>query len=1109
MQAMLLNLVPPSSLPIPPPFQSYAVPVPHLPPPDELRPPAAYTKARKALAAVGLVAPNLLAFDRALWWQLVVRSIEWNLEDEVVVVTLVDGSEERWNLGIDSDDRSEELVEDSLDAPATTDEAGAGETAQASGTSGSRSSPWAPMTVLARLHELCVELRSAYEDLGMAHAHDSLAPEISTADDWRMLQRLSAEPKLPVPFEWSDAQALYEYAMEGIDDEVASPKRNGEGQAGARAGRPSQTESAGSEVDDVHDPHKYRGQFKPRYRARCTKASLAASDARQPHDFLSTIHLLSRIRAYLADLVARTVVPKLRERLVPTYSLWAATSAIAWCRRNAVRRGGEVAQLLIELLDDDGEAFDADSASAHSQQDIIVDEADAALGFENPFAIVLPDLDLASGGGGLYEELAEWRAEEKRQQRLADNVLADMRDDFKLRCWCESALERARDLEQRDWAIEGGEPRWIAPLKAVEVSRASGHAESDADEPRAKGGFAIPRALQPRVTAECASPPTSPPPEGDEYLSSIRTRASLASSPTPPDSDEPTEDEDEGLRRGGAWRYAPEYFYPEDLVDEEFLPPRLPRTLVLPSAARGREMEEQRAKVHGLLNIINGLQVKIVELQDFVVEETQRWEQSLEEQCKVKDPPPPSSSGLRSVGASSTSPPPPEITAKIVPLKAQPLRKQAADKMLSAKLNFAMHALEPSEHARAQTVKRLKLPKVRLHSAAPRRRQKVNLETYGKLLAMTHAMFVDADDADERSKGKAKKRKRGKAPGVGPHVSEDGSGPRKRRRKGNPVRREGASADLGRSPGGSTQQSTSAAAVTGSSSPQDARRLTVFELSNRRREALAASRAGALAWAEDEDEEEGETADAISTEQVPLMSSTLTPYEDEPDTDDEDDGVDFEEVEIDVSEEEEDHDTDTLMPPIPSSFDMRPETPFQDVYEAPTRPPSVAAPSSSPSPAPQRSRLPSLVNAFPTSAERSALAGPSSSAFLPSSMMAPAPATPSPSFLLAPNPLRPFALRAPAALPPIPPSTTSSPPAPHPATSSSSPLPQRPSTPSPPSGPSAGVGLAQRARERLACLAEPPVRLGSAGPHGTMEPPLSLDWRVATEESMPSGRSQA
>ncbi|GAA6050202.1 hypothetical protein JCM3770_000451 [Rhodotorula araucariae] len=1096
---MYLNLVPPLSLPIPPAFQSYVVPVPHLPPPDELRRPDAYTKARKALAEVGLSAPNLLAFDRALWWQLVLRSVTWNLEDEVVVVTFVDGSEERWDLGINSDERSEDLVDDSLDSTSTSGsvrEAGAGE---AAATETSRhAAPWASSSVLARLRELCNDLRSAYEDVGMAHVHDPFAPEITTASDWAMLQRLSADPKLPVPFEWSDAQTLYEYGMDGIDTEVASPAAPEEGDASAPIGRPSQMELA----DDECDPDKYRGEFKPRYRARRTKASFAFPGSHQPHDYLSTIHLLSRVRAYLADLVARTVVRRLRELLPANYSLWAATGAIAWCRRDAVRRGGDVAQLLIELLDDDGETFDADSASADSQQDILVG-GENDVRFDDPFAIVMPD----SVDGGLYGQLAEWRAEEKRQQRLAENVLVDMRDDFELRCWCETALERARDLEQRDWATEGDEPRWIDPVKAFEVSRSSLASESDLDEPRAKSGFVIPRVLRPRVTEDCTSPPTSPPLETDDYLAAIRTRASLASSPTPADSDVTTEDDDDELelggRRGSVRRYSPEFFCPEGLLDEQFLPARLPKTLVLPSAARGREMEVQRAQVHHLLNVINGLQIKIVELQAFVAEETQRWEESLEAQRKVKDSLPPSFSGLRSAGASAAAPPPPEITAKIVPLKAQPLRKQAADKMLAAKLNFALHALEPSEQARLQTVKRLKLPKVRLRSAAPRRRQKINLETYGKLVAMSQAMFEDPVP-DEHGK-QAKKRKRTNAPGVKPHAIDEVNTPRKRRRKAKPVRREGASADLaGPSHVAAQPAPWAAAAAVRTTAPQDARRVTVFELSNRRREALAASASRALAWAEDNGDDEGEMEDPVSPDQVALAPTAPMPYEDESDTDDDDDGVDFEEVEVEASGE--DRDTDTLMPPIPAVLDERTETPFEDVYEAPTRPPTPGAPSSSPSLSSQRSRLPSLANAFPTSAERNANAGPSSRTFVSSSPDGGTPPTPSLSLLLAPDPLRPFVLRAPFGLPPLPPRTAYSAPVTQAATSSSPP--SSSGAPSPPSSPSNGIGLAQRVRDRFACLAEPPVRCESTNPRGAREPPLRLDWIFGAEPNARGGRSQ-
>lgn len=659
---MQLLLVPPLSLPVHPTLQRHEIPTPHLPSPDELRHPQAFLRARRALAKVGLAPPSLIAFDSALWWQVIVRSVEWNLEDEAVTVTLIDGSEERWDLASDDDEDvslSQELVDEALSAL----EGGAGERADdvemTDGTRQGRVSSWAPPTVLGRLRDFCLELRSAYEDLSIAQDLDELAPEMGSAEDWAILQKLSADPRKAIPFAWSDAQSLYAYAMEGVESDGDSSNADEDPDGASRRRRqPSQTAS-----DDVDEdvPLKFHGQFQPRYRARRTKASLVAGGNGQPHDFLSTIHLLSRIRAFLADLFARVIIPRLRQAMPPTYPSWAATGAIGWCRREAVRLGGEVAQLLLELLDDDGDAFDADSESEHSQTaDILVvgEDNEYALGaplFGGPGSMApMTSSDGLDGLGGVYDDLAEWRAEEKRVQRLSQNVLVSMQDDFEMRRWCEGALERARDLAQRDWIPDGVAPNWIAPVRAREISRARDGDESDLDVPPSRRAFRVPLSLRPRTTSDAASPPTSPPPEMD----SPKPRKSVhwADSKATDSDDASTDTDSDDDLDVAARRYATEFFYPEDPLEEKFLPPRLPKDLVRQSATRGIEMEEHREKVHALLNKINGvrtaspsgcvgastageltpdgdtqLQHKIADLQDFVLEETDRWEQHLEE----------------------------------------------------------------------------------------------------------------------------------------------------------------------------------------------------------------------------------------------------------------------------------------------------------------------------------------------------------------------------------------------------------------------------------------------------------------------------------------------
>jgi hypothetical protein len=219
---MQLTLIPSSSYPIPVILQTHDLPSPRLAlDRNKVKTPNAYLKAKRLLGEVGLALSDHLAADRALWWQFAVEEVVWNLEEEEVVVSLSDGTEERWELDGEEEYKTPDLVEDSME-----DELSQGSSRGADGVKqvqeeearSGRPPRWAASTVLATLQDLSIKLRSAYEDLGTAAAQHPSAPSISSESDYRHLMLLSADPSRKVPYKWSVARTVFEYAMEGADE---------------------------------------------------------------------------------------------------------------------------------------------------------------------------------------------------------------------------------------------------------------------------------------------------------------------------------------------------------------------------------------------------------------------------------------------------------------------------------------------------------------------------------------------------------------------------------------------------------------------------------------------------------------------------------------------------------------------------------------------------------------------------------------------------------------------------------------------------------------------------------------------------------------------------
>ncbi|GAA6027353.1 hypothetical protein JCM8097_002620 [Rhodosporidiobolus ruineniae] len=1134
---MLLTLVPPASYPIPVTLQTHDIPQPSFP--AGLKVPLAWLRSRRALQKLGLNLPHSsLAADKTIWWHFAVVEVTWDLEDELLLVRFADGTEDRWELGADDDTvKSSEFVTDSLDEEAAKPEREEKDRVDSPATvSPRRPRPWAPSTVLAKLQRLSVELRSAYEDLSTSAAHNPRAPDISTEGDFRELMLLSANPSRKVPFEWSSAQTYYEYAMDGVD--------GGEDDRETSAG-PSQV---GGEVESTTsskstpDPFWSSGEFRSVRRPRRLAPDRSSRSAPTTHDYLSLVHLLTRVREYLADLFAATVIPKLRDSLPPTYALWLADSAIVWCRRQAVDKSAEAAQLVLELVEDD--ADDLEASEPEREPDIAVFDPDSDFDGDAVSLVgslaggggggVMDDSGIAwlgsddSGGGELLDRYSYW-LDERRQKRLSDNPLRSLKDDFQLRCWAEGALERRREAQRDEWTSGPNRPQWVRAPEEWEVSR-SVEGDSDLDEPAREvgglvrgrkggrgGGVRVPLAFKPKTVT---TPPTSPP--GDETGSSSRgffdvPGLDLPSSIGGGDSDD--DDDDADLDADGdvemddppsllsLRRYSPEYFYPEDLVGEAFLPKRLSREVVEVRRDRGKTMERMRAKLHEKLNQVAGLQKKIYELQGFVKEESARWEVAKEVERDEKESLPPGPSGLRNLGPSSATVPAPSPSLSILPLKAQPLNRQTADKALSSTLRGALHAIEPSKETREATLRKLPSSPPRLRSPAPRRRQQLNLVALDDVATLqAHGYKPAAPKKRKRSSIDEKgKKKRSKSSGSGGgekskhwgptvalasiRMSAGAASPTKRGRKAfKPVKREDAVIFARPDPSSSSGAVVPVPSAPAASAPApapapelDGRHLAVLELSNRRRSGLeaAAEPPASLDWIDDDELHEAqEEEDEEDNVHVPWAKA------------DPEDEVDAGEVEEDSEMDDPDLDDPTLL--MEEELELLGEEDVDD--ELPRKkqpawgvfPPRTTQASSSkpvelivrpPSTFPRVSLQPPPSSAVPPVAAPYPVSSERRSPLHPPFILNPLPTHPSSSTsppLLAPQPVRASALFSPRPAPLTPP----------PRSPSSTPS----STLSPSSPTSSQQSLAQRMRESLAVAGTSPptspTKMGESGGMG-------------------------
>jgi hypothetical protein len=594
---MLLTLTPPSDYLVPSTLHTHSLSVPQLPSIKTLKVPPVYTKAKQRLNDAGLALPNYLAIDRALWWHYVIERVEWNLDRGEVIVLLTDGSEERWSLG--GNKSNEILSDDDEDTEMAEEGKSRGKERLCSSSSSlfDFKSRWSPEIILARLRTFSIELRSAYEDITSVSHLDAQAPHLVSDEHFRTLIDLAEKPSRKVPHEWIRDKSTYSYFVdEDSQDELEEAiVLNEQGEA---------------------DEQPRSGQFKSRRRP--TRLSVpyenaptppspleSSSSTPQPHDFLSFVHLLTQIRTYLLDLLPSTIYPQLIEVIGPTYSLWSTETAISWCRRKAIEKGREAGIIVLELLDDDPEAvlesttLISDPEDSSFESDILLEDSS---GGEESWGIEIRDTRNDSS--------SNWSDFVKMDKKRNDNPLNLMREDFKLRCWAEDAIERQRAMEREQWQEKLSQPRWLHEPEPWEVSRPinDDFESSDSEVPfmrRNNKNLSTPFSV-PRSSKFSRSPPqtlTSPPRafrDGDILVSTPALSPSTSSSSSEYDSfSDPSSEPD-------STTYS-DYFYLEDHLGEEFLPSKLPKAVVTPSSSRGKEMEKARALLHAKLNEIAGV----------------------------------------------------------------------------------------------------------------------------------------------------------------------------------------------------------------------------------------------------------------------------------------------------------------------------------------------------------------------------------------------------------------------------------------------------------------------------------------------------------------------
>lgn len=609
---MLLTLVPPPSCVIPEELQTHRLrPPPSLPP--RLKTPQLYLRAKRTLHDVGIQMPHHLCADRALWWSIAVSEVTWDLESDSVEVRFVDGNEERWEL--DPMPKSSPLVPDDSDMEVDEHEqqqikmeVDTAECQQASASDkGKRPESRRSSTSISdRLRELCAQLRNALEDVGLGLRHTDVR------DEYEHLLQMAADPTERPLKQWSaPQQSDFDWAMAGSSSDPEDEDWDLEEDAPIVSQRRLREDGPAIDAEDsqaakahpVTSPSKRSSKFAGQLKSRRRLPFASTSTGDQPsslHDYLSLVNILTTIRQTLLDLFSASVIHELKQRIeAPTYPLWAAESASRWCRDQAILKGAEVAQQILALLDDDGYTFDTSDLEEDELLDSETDEDEWAL---------------RHGAGGSSPRSPAGAIE----ARLRKNPMFEMRDDYALKTWCVMAQGRARNMG-REGPLEDGEdgseqwaagsglifshsiggPQFTEPIQPWEVSKP--YPTSPYQTPQKR------RTLESIAAAELGSPTKSTSPRGQHIRASYHGNGgssfSRINSPSLSDSDDENDFLDPSLAISGRT------FSTEDPLDEELLPPRLPRALVTRRGASDLppDMAEMRELIHTGLNEIAGV----------------------------------------------------------------------------------------------------------------------------------------------------------------------------------------------------------------------------------------------------------------------------------------------------------------------------------------------------------------------------------------------------------------------------------------------------------------------------------------------------------------------
>ncbi|KAM0755683.1 hypothetical protein T439DRAFT_320390 [Meredithblackwellia eburnea MCA 4105] len=344
---------------------------------------------------------------------------------------------------------------------------------------------------------------------------------------------------------------------------------------------------------------------------------------------------------------SRQLIPALKKRIPPTYSIWAANNFEKSCLSDAIRKSAEVARTFEALLADSGDVFDSSGEEDDDEDELIWSDDD----IEDEVHNILPSSDDFLGEepdevdkelGWLLDSSQE-SADTSRAKRLKRNVLFEMMDDLPLRTWCEMAKDKEKDLEQVGDDVPGGLAMFTdVPISPWPVHKPFTAADAASLKSMAKKSQKVKLRAGVGLVIHVHNSDSGSSDDAEHAPYSDDSTSSAVTSPT-------------------TFRNSSTYFYPEDPIGENLVPFRLPNSLLNPSSSS--TMEKMRLHAIVALNQVAGLQLKIKHLREFVEEQMNGREAMHESDYGIKDekkrartPSP-----LSQVLATSTPPSPPPI----------------------------------------------------------------------------------------------------------------------------------------------------------------------------------------------------------------------------------------------------------------------------------------------------------------------------------------------------------------------------------------------------------------------------------------------------------------